>query len=303
MSIQRGKSNVGRMAYRAHIIMTIPGLVAIFAAVIFPIAMVATFSLQDRSGYSNSGTFIGLKNFANLIQSSEFTAALKTTCLYALFSVGLQLILGLLSALALKAWNKGTGLLLSMLLLPYVLPTILVAVVWRWFLHESLGILNVWLLAIGIIDAPIIWYSQALVFMTLVIVSTWQFMPFVTMLCYASLVSIPNRRYETASINGLGPVRTFVRVTLPELRPVIMAVVLLRGLWMFTKFDTVWLLVGKDAVGKFAQTLPVLSYRLTFEGGRVGLGSAVAIFLLIVLVPTLIVFTWLVRSDKWRPEG
>ena len=265
-------------------LLSLPGLIAGAVLVGFPVAILVWLSAMQRHTYEASGQFAGLQNYFQLAADREFWNSVWLTAEYTVMTVSLQVIIGLLGALALVRFRRAAAPLLALMLLPYVLPTVLVAFVWRWMLDPSIGFVNVWGSILGVIPRDFGWFTKTHILATLVFVGAWQFFPFALLLLYAKLVSIPRARYEAAAADGYSPLQSLFRVTMPELVPVTTTVVLLRGLFMATKFDAVWLLGGQEAVGKWIQTLPVMAYRVTFEAQNAGLGAAVSVMLLAVLM-------------------
>src|SRR3989449_7681373 len=115
---------------------------------------------------------------------------------------------------------------------------------WKWLLNDSYGLVNHLLVAFGLTRTPVAWLSKDWIMASLVITSVWQFFPFVVVTYLARLQTIPPELYEAATVDGAGAWRRFRHVTLPQTRSVLFVIVLLRSIWMFTKFDTVWLMAG-----------------------------------------------------------
>lgn len=281
---------VSRYLFGRRLLLLLPGTLAIGLFILLPTALVLLVSLQEMHTFDPARHWAGFDNYWGLLRTASFWHSVLITLGYAISSVILQLGVGLAGALALARQRRGVGFILAASVLPYVLPTVLVSVVWRWMLDPSYGIVNTWGARLGCLPHDFNWFGKGMVLTTVVLVSVWQFFPFVMLLCYARLITIPKVRYEAAAVDGLSPARQFWRVTLPELRPVLASIVLLRTLWMFTKFDTVWLLAGREAVGEYVRTLPVLSYMMTFDNLQAGIGAAVAMLLVLFLLLTLALY-------------
>jgi multiple sugar transport system permease protein len=165
-------------------------------------------------------------------------------------------------------------------------------------LHESYGIVNHLLVAGRVVPESVAWLSPRYIMLALILVSVWQFFPFVTLSVLARLQTIPPELYEAAKVDGAETWQRFWHVTLPQLRQVLFVVVLLRSIFMFTKFDTVWLMAGEEAVGRDVQTLPVLVYTRTFGTLQTGSGASIAVVMLALQVVTALVYLRMFRRDE-----
>jgi len=274
-------------------------MLAVLAFLIVPLIVLVVLSLQDRQGFASDARFIGLQNYLDLARSEEFWRSAWWTLKYAVLSVAIQLLLGMGAALSLQGIKVGRTFVLAICLLPYALPTVVGCLAWRWMLSGEQGIVNRMGNAIGVLPASFSWFGDGMVLPTLVLVSVWMFTPFVVLMFYAKLASIPATRYEVAAVNGLSPVQAFLRVTLPEMRWVIAAVLILRTLWMASKFDVVWLMAGREAAGEQARSVPVLAYISGFQAGRLGYAAALSVTMLVVLlVLTLVAQRFLPSEDS-----
>lgn len=290
-----------QLSRSARMSLAAPSLVAIAFLTVIPVALLVWLSLHERHAYAAHGRFIGLANYLDLLHESRFWRSVWLTAAYTVSTVVLQLVVGLLGAVALRRVRRIAPVILSLVLLPYVLPTALVALVWRWMLDPSIGIVNAWGSAVGLVSHDFVWFGKDHIFLTVTLVGVWQFFPFVLLLLYAKLISIPHIRYEAAAVDGYSPLQAFFKVTLPELFAVLSAVLLLRGLFMATKFDAVWLLGGREATGRWIETLPILTYRTTFEAQQAGKGSTIAVALLLILLACTVIVIGIdyARGKSW----
>ena len=152
--------------------------------------------------------------------------------------------------------------------------------------------------ASGLVDDPIIWFSPDNVMLTLILVSTWTFFPFVVIGTLARLQTIDPELYAAAKVDGAGPLRRFYHVTLPQIRNVLFVIVLLRFMFMFTKFDLIWLFAGAGGLGYYVRTLPVYTYVRTFGELQVGAGAALSVTLFLMLVIFSIFYFTTFRRDE-----
>jgi multiple sugar transport system permease protein len=133
---------------------------------------------------------------------------------------------------------------------------------------------------------------------TLILISIWEFFPFVVLSVLARMQTIPPVLYSAAKVDGAGPFRRFIHVTLPQLRNVLFVIILLRSIWMFTKFDTVWLLTQGGGADKYIRTLPVYAYMRTFMYYQAGLGSALAVIMFILLIVATTIYFKMFRREE-----
>lgn len=260
-----------------------PALGLLAALTLFPIVYNIGLSLYQKHAYLPEKQFIGLRNFVDLFHDPEFFTSFRNGAVYAVATIVLQIAVGTAAALLLNKKFMGRDLVRGVLLFPYLVPTIVVVILWKWLLNASYGLVNYFALSLGFVSGPIIWFSQDLILLTLILISTWQFFPFVLVSVLARLQTIPEELYQAARMDNAPAASQFMHITLPALRNVLITVTLLRSIWMFTKFDTVWLLAGREGIGKYIQTLPIYTYRVTFEYLQAGMGAAISVVLLLFL--------------------
>ena len=216
-------------------------------------------------------------------------------------SLALQVLLGLGLALLLNKPFAGRNIFRGALLFPYIIPSIVSIVAIRWMLNDLYGIVNYWLQALGLISQPVPWLGNPdLAMASLIAINAWMFYPFVMLCVLARLQSIPEELYEAARIDGAGAFAQFWYVTLPQLRGTLAVVILVRTLWMFNKFDTVWLTTQGGPFGT-TQTLPVLAYIEAFNLYELGRGAAVGILMSVALLIVFVIYQRMfLRVRPWQ---
>jgi len=168
----------------------------------------------------------------------------------------LQIVVGVAAALILHERFPGSHFLRGVALFPYMIPTVIAVFVWRWLMNDLYGVIPYMLSALPIPGLPEAWLTHGTIMWVLIILSVWTFFPFVLVNVLARLQTIPPELYDAARVDGASAVRQFIHVTLPQLRNVLLIVLLLRGIWMFTKFDVPWLLGFGGGAGEAIRTLP-----------------------------------------------
>ncbi len=276
-----------------------PAILLIAGLVLYPVLYSMWLSLHAKHAYLPIQRFIGFENFKFfLLEDEEFWRALKLGSIFTFGSLTLQIVIGIGAALVLNETFVGRGFVRAVTLFPYMLPTIVVVILMRWIFNDSYGIAKYLIQSSGLTQTPIVWFSSGMVMITLIMVSTWTFFPFVVIGTLSRLQTIDPELYAAAKVDGAGIFRRFYHITLPQLRSVIFVVVLLRFMFMFTKFDLVWLFAGAGGVGYFVRTLPIYTYLKTFGEMQVGAGAALSTMMFVMLgVFAFAYFTFFRREE------
>ncbi|HXU88807.1 MAG TPA: sugar ABC transporter permease [Methylomirabilota bacterium] len=275
-----------------------PSLTLLGGLVLFPIAYNAWLSLFDKHSFLPVQSFVGLRHYVYFAHDEEFWNSFRHGLVYAAATLVLQLAVGIPAALLLNEAFRGRNLLRGVVLFPYVIPTIVAIMLWKWLLNDSYGLVNHWLLAGRLIETPVAWLGKDWIMTSLVIASVWQFFPFVVVTYLARLQTIAPELYEAATVDGAGAWRRFVHVTLPQTASVLFVIVLLRSIWMFTKFDTVWLMAGDGGVSRYIRTLPVYAYARSFTYLQAGMGATLAVIMFLMLIVATAVYFRLFRHEE-----
>ena len=290
-------SSAGRDALWGWLLLA-PSLLLIGGLVLYPVAYNLWLSLFDKHAFLATQRFVGIEHYRYFLTDAQFWSAVRYGLVYSGATMVLQLALGVLAALLLNETFRGRGLLRGVVLFPYLIPTIVAVILWKWLLNDSYGLVNSVLLGVGAIRVPVGWLGPDHIMTSLIVTSVWQFFPFVVVTYLARLQTIPPELYEAAEVDGAGAWRRFVHVTLPQTRQVLVVIVLLRSIWMFTKFDTVWLMAGDGAVSRYVRTLPVYAYSRTFTYLQAGMGAALAVVMFLTLVAATAVYLKVLRDDE-----
>lgn len=295
-----GRSSTALREKAFHWLLLAPAFALLCALTLFPLLYNVWLSFHHKHTYLPQRHFVGVSNYIGLMRDAEFYSSFRAGFVYALASVTLQVTIGTAAALLLNERFRGRNFVRGVLLFPYLIPTVVVVILWKWLLNATYGLINYLGVTSGLLSIPVHWFSRDNIMTTLVVLSTWQFFPFVVVTILARLQTIPEELYRAARIDNAPAVARFAHVTLPQLRGVLMTVTLLRVIWMFTKFDTVWLLAGREGIGKYIQTLPVYTYRVTFEYLQAGVGAALSVILLLFLVIASTAYVRMFREDGGR---
>ena len=272
-----GRQRADRLAGLAFVA---PAALTLAALALYPGLWVLWLSLQQRIPIFGIARFVGLDHYAFLATDPRFWNAARVTVVFTGVSVALELVLGLAVALALERQRRGRRLALSLLLLAWALPSVVTAKLFEWLYHPSAGLVNL------LLGRPLNWLGDpALALPGLIAADVWRTMPFVALLCFARLVTIPPEVYEAARVDGAGRWATLAWITLPLLRSILLVALLFRTLDALRAFDLMFVLTGGGPANT-TETLTVYAYRSLFQTLQLGFGSAigVVIFTLVMLV-------------------
>ena len=280
------------------LLLVAPAVLLLATLTVYPVLYGAWISAFNKHSFFPEQTFVGFANYAYVLTDPQFWDSVRLGSIYALSSIALQIVLGVTAALVVNETFPGRNFVRSILIFPYVIPTVLAVILWKWLLNSQFGLVNYLLEDAGVISQPISWMGKDWIMASLVLVSVWQFFPFVMLAVLARLQSIPHELHEAAAIDGANAIQRFVHVTLPQLKAVLFIVVLLRSIWMFTKFDTPWLMILGGGAETYIRTLPVYTYQRTFAYYEAGIGSAMAVLMFLMLVVITAIYFRLFKREE-----
>jgi multiple sugar transport system permease protein len=267
-----------------------PTVLLFLVLIAYPLVAALALSFFKIYTPTLSGPFVGLDNYQALLASGEFWKGLRVSFIYAGATLALQMVAGVAVALMLHQAFFMRSLARALVLFPYLLSTVVAVLVWQWLFNDLYGMLNHLLIRTGLVAAPVDWLgSMPNALLSVILVSTWKFFPFVVIAVLARLQSIPTALYEAAMMDGAGRWARFWDVTLPQLRGVLTIVVLLRAIWDFKEFDLIFLMTGGGPVTG-TQTLPILVYRQAFPLSQMGMAAAIALCMLAIMLVAMIAY-------------
>lgn len=243
---------------------------------------------------SSAGQFVGLKNFSLI--SKDITSTVFITLIWTFGSVLPAMVLGLTLAVLCNRKFKGKKAVVSISLIPYAIPLIIVASCWRFVYNPDFGVLNVFLQKIRLIEKPISFLGFDLALLSVIIARIWRAMPFAFMNYYAALTTIPRELYEAASIDGANSTQMFFRITIPNLRTTTASTLLVLTVWTFMVFDIIFGMTGGGPVNA-TRTLPMRIYQEMFGMKNLGTASAWSLIAIAVLLAVSVVYWKLDKED------
>jgi multiple sugar transport system permease protein len=226
--------------------------------------------------------FVGLTNYVDAVADPRFRGALGHTLFFAASSVTLELVIGLWLALALNRAFRGRGLVRAAVLIPWAIPTVVSALLWRFMFEGQTGIVNAALMDAGLIHEPIVWFIQAnTAWVPVILADVWKTTPFVALLLLAGLQNIDSSLYEAARIDGASAWRQFRHVTLPLLKPAILVALIFRTLDAFRVFDLVYALTG-GGPGTSTEPIALYTFNALLQNLQFGYGSALSVIVFLI---------------------
>ena len=238
--------------------------------------------------YTGEAPFVGLENYQSVVGNAVFGKALLNTFIFTIGSIIGQFTIGLAVALFFRKKFPLSGMLRSLLLLPWLIPMIVSSATWRWMLDKDNGILNAFFDWLGVADHPGWLTNPKLALFAVIVVNIWIGIPFNTTILYGGLQDIPEELYEAASIDGASAWKKFTSITWPLLRPVVSVVLVLGVVYTLKVLDIIMGLT-EGGPANATQTLSTFAYQLSFGIYDFGQGAAVSnLLILIALVFALI---------------
>jgi trehalose/maltose transport system permease protein len=288
-----------------------PMLVLMAIVAVWPLGRSIWFSFTETSinnlaasrfvGWENYFGEFGLffnPNHTEGFWRSDWGLSITNTLFFAIASVSIELLTGLAVAMLLHQEFPGRGIVRTCVLVPWAIPTIVSAKMWGWMLHDQFGIINDWLIKLGILTQKVAWTADAATAMWSVLaVDVWKTTPFMALLILAALQTLPKDCYEAAKVDGVHPLRLFWKVTLPLIKAPLMVAVMFRLLDALRVFDLIFILTSNNS-----STISMSGYvrREVVDNGNIGFGSAAStsLFLLIFLSAALFIRAAKLKFDE-----
>ncbi len=271
--------------------LVIPLILVLCIFMFYPLFYCMYYSLHEF-GMVKAATWTGLENYRDVLQDGEFWLALGRTGYVLCLSIGAELIIGMSIAVLFNREFFGQNAIRGMILLPLLIAPLAVSMMWNFFLQYDFGIVNLFLGLFGI--PKVSWFAPGTGLNTIAAISIWQWAPFSIFVLLAGLKSLPRDSFEAARVDGGGPWYVFRRLTLPNLAPLIMIIVLLRTMWLIRLFDPLY---GTTRGGADTELLDWQIYRNSFVYFDIGRGSALAIIsLFLTMIICGILFRQLMRA-------
>jgi multiple sugar transport system permease protein len=269
----------------------LPAFVLIVVLVGYPAFLALLFSFQKKLIGAPEAPWVGFANYAALFGDRVFWIVVQNVFVFTACSVALKLVLGTGVALILNESLPLRGLLRSVILLPWALPTLVTVLIWSWMYSDVAGVFNYVLMGAHLIEQPILFLGMpGLAMASVIAVNVWRGFPFFAVTLLAGLQSIGEELYDAAKVDGAGMISRFRHITLPGLAPVMAVVTLLSTIWTFNDFVIIWLLT-RGGPGNTTDVLSTYTYKVAIRGLELGKGVAVSVVMLPLLVLLIVLLT------------
>lgn len=278
-----------------------PALLFLAATLVWPLVSAFLLSLQNVRGIGTSGQWVGFENYQFILANAAFWESAGLSLAWVLANALVQTILALGAALILHQKFPGVRIARTWIILTWIIPTVVVVMIWRWLFSTSGGMINPLLIQLGILDRPVGFFAKPeTAFATLVFINSWRWFPFIALMMLAGLARIPSELYEAARIDGAGPFKRFTRITWPLLAPTLTVLLIIGTLLSFNVFDIIWLMTQGGPAGG-TRTLPILIYETAFRSYRMSEAATIAVLSTLLLMTFAVLATRsLARSGEER---
>jgi ABC-type sugar transport system permease subunit len=288
---------------RFPILWLAPVLVPIVVFVAFPVGHAFWTSLHQVMLLFPGEPFVGTQNYARVLSSNYFATAMWNSARFMLVTAPLVVILGTAIALFLQNRFPGSLLVRSVVLLPWVLPGAISAVLWLWVFHPSFGIINGILQGVGAIDSSIQWLNEPdLAFLSVAIAHVWTQVPFAVVLIMAALAAINPETVEAATLDCRSGWKRFRHVIFPEIKAMVVVLLIYNALIAFTTYDLVYAMTG-GGPGTATTLLAFQIWRESFQMYDFGAGAALAFVMVAVAAVLILAIVKALPSDLFEERG
>lgn len=280
---RQGRRSVFREERRLGAAMLTPSLAVIALVAAYPICYAVWLSLNEYSVITPGlSRFVGVDNYLDALGSSQFWEAMKTTILFTVISVGLELVIGLAMALVMHRAFRGRALLRAVVLVPWAILTVVTAITWRTMFEPELGFVNTMLTALSLPGADVVWLGEeGYALAVMIFADVWKTAPFMALLLLAGLQGIPDELHDAAKVDGADAWQRFRSITLPLLIPAITVALIFRTLDALRVFDLPYVLT-KGANG--TETLSLVAQTELVANRNTGYGSALAVLTFVTVM-------------------
>ena len=280
-------------------LLVLPVLGTITLIAFFPLVWTVwdSFHVHDLRMPWRGQPFIWLTNYTEALTGARFWEAVAHTTFFTLLSVTAEIIIGFLLALALHHSYHGRGLVRAAVLLPWAIPTVVTALVWRFMFESPSGIVNAVLRDIGLESEPIVWFIHTTAaWIPVILADVWKTTPFVALLLLAGLQNIDPSLYEAARVDGARPWRQFIHITLPLLQPALLVALIFRTLDAFRVFDLIYVMTS-GGPGTATEPIALYTFNVLFQNLRFGFGATLSVLIFLVTFTLALLYIQVLGRD------
>jgi trehalose/maltose transport system permease protein len=295
---RRRRSKLQRRQTRIGWLMLLPALAAVGFVAIYPLGktIYQSFTNQEFLAGIEPTTWVGLENYRELWHDEIFRDSVVTTVKFTLITVAFEFLLGLVIALVVNSSFKGRGAMRAVMLVPWAIPTVVAAQMWKWMFDDVFGVVNDLGVKLHLLDHSRAWISEpSTALASVCAVDIWKTTPFVALLLLAGLQVIPRDLYEAADVDGAGKLQQFWRITLPLLRPAILVTLIFRTLDALRVFDIFYVFFGNRPD---TQTMAIYDQSTIVGDGHVGYGAAISVAIFLIISLFVVIYVTVVRVSE-----
>jgi trehalose/maltose transport system permease protein len=294
----RISSDLVRRQTRLAWMLLAPSLLVVLLIAIVPLLQTIYQSFTDaRLASARPAQFVGLRNYADLLTDSLFWHAVLVTVIFTVVTVVFEFVLGMIIALVVNSNFKGRGPMRAAMLVPWAIPTVVSATMWKWMYHDIYGVWNDLLVGrLHLLGGNVAWIADpATAIYAVAAVDIWKTTPFMALLLLAGLQVIPGDIYEAANVDGASPVQQFFRMTLPLLRPAILVALIFRTLDSLRVFDVFYVMFGNRAD---TQTMAVYNQQVITAFSDLGYGGAISVAIFLIIGVFVIAYMTFLKVEQ-----
>jgi trehalose/maltose transport system permease protein len=295
---RRRSSRLRRQQTRLAWLMLAPALAIVAIVAFYPLGLTVwqSFTNEQFLAGLQPVEFVGLDNYRNLLDDTIFRDAIWVTVKFTVITVVFEFVLGLIIALVVNSGFKGRGVMRAVMLVPWAIPTVISAAMWKWMYNDIFGVINDALTRLHIVDHNVAWISQpSTALASVAAVDIWKTTPFVALLLLAGLQVIPTELYEAANVDGVSKFQQFWRITLPLLKPAILVALIFRTLDALRVFDVFFVFFGSRPD---TQTMAIYDQSTIVTTGDVGYGAAISVAIFLIISLFVVIYTTVVRVEQ-----
>ena len=295
---RRRRSRLQRRQTRLGWVLLLPALAVVGFVAIYPLGKTIYYSFTNQEFLAGiePTKWVGLRNYRELWHDSIFRTAIWTTIKFTLITVGFEFVLGMIIALVVNSNFRGRGAMRAVMLVPWAIPTVVAAQMWKWMFDDVYGVINDAGVRLHLLSHSRAWISEpGTALASVCAVDIWKTTPFVALLLLAGLQVIPRDLYEAASVDGASKLQQFWRITLPLLRPAILVTLIFRTLDALRVFDVFYVFFGNRPD---TQTMAIYDQATIVGDGHVGYGSAVSVAIFLIIGLFVVIYVTFMRVTE-----
>ena len=297
VTTRRRRTKLQRRQTRVAWLLLLPSLAVVALVAMYPLGKTVFQSFTNQEFLALEPTkWVGLQNYTTLIHDTFFRHSIWTTVKFTLITVTFEFALGLAIALVVNSSFKGRGLMRAVMLVPWAIPTVVAAQMWKWMLDDTFGVINDLFVRIHLISHSHAWIADPGTALGAVCaVDIWKTTPFVALLLLAGLQVIPGDLYEAAEVDGASTLQQFWKITFPLLKPAILVTLIFRSLDALRVFDVFYVFFGNRPD---TQTMAIYAQSTIVGDGHVGYGAAISVAIFLIIAIFVVIYVTLNRITE-----